>query len=357
MKEFNASNIIDLGKVVKVLWRKRKYYIYVLSITFVLACVWIFPQPRYYDSSVALAPEATGESLQGGLSSIASSFGFNLGDLGGSDAIYPLLYPDLFTSPEFVVGLFDIRVKSIDGEIDTDYYTYLKDHQKDNVLTRPFRKAMSSVRKLFESDDALNGSGKGTSERIDPFMMSKKDFNIMELAKGNITCSVDKKNNVVTIAVRDQDALIAATMADSVKQHLQDFIIRYRTSKARQDLAYYQNLADSAKLEYEQAMTRYSNYTDSHKDIILQAYLSERDKLENDMTMKYNAYTAFVTQLQAMKAKVQERTPSFMTLCSATVPVKAAGPKRMIFVAGMLVLAFAVASVWFARNVLLGKDD
>ena len=45
------------------------------------------------------------------------------------------------------------------------------------------------------------------------------------------------------------------------------------------------------------------------------------------------------TQLQACKAKVQERTPAFTILQSASVPNKPAGPKRMIFVAAMLVLA------------------
>jgi uncharacterized protein involved in exopolysaccharide biosynthesis len=70
------------------------------------------------------------------------------------------------------------------------------------------------------------------------------------------------------------------------------------------------------------------------------------------MVSKYNAYNAFASQLQAMKAKVQERTPSFTTLKSATVPVKPSGPKRMIFVIGMVVLSLFAASLFFARKEL-----
>jgi len=352
MKEKSVQQIIDLGRIVQILWKKRKTYLFVWIITFILSCIWIFPQPRYYDCDVALAPEMASESLAGDLTSIASSFGFNLGDMAGSDAIYPLLYPDLFGSPEFIVELFDIRIKTIDGEVDTDYYTYLKEHQKENVLTKPYYAVSNYFKQLFESDKSYNVSG---NTKRNPFMLSKKDYVLMMKVQDNITCAVDKKTNVISISVRDQDPLVCATLADSVKEHLQDFIIRYRTSKARLDYDYYQHLVDSAKIEYDKAMESYAVYTDSHKDIILQAYISERDKLENDMQTKYTTYNTFVTQLQAMKAKVQERTPSFTTLKSATVPIKPSGPKRMIFVVGMMILAFIVTSIYHLRGLIVLK--
>ena len=351
MEENRNLRIIDLERIAKILKTKKKVYMWVGLITFVLSCVWIIPEPRYYDCEVALAPEANDVSLSGGLSSIASSFGFDLGGIGGTDAIYPLLYPDLFESPEFLVGLFDIKVKSLDGEIETDYYTYLKQFQKQNILTVPFIRTINYIKQLFEKEEKRGGEKDG--KRINSFMLSKKDFALMEKIKDKIACSVDKKTNVISIVVRDQDPLICATIADSVKEHLQNFIIQYRTSKARQDCAYYQHLTDSAKIEYEEAMRLYSEYSDTHKDVILQAYISERDKLENDMSEKYTAYNMMNTQLQAMRAKVQERTPSFTTLKSATVPVKPVGPKRMIFVIGMVFLVFVVMSIYYLRELII----
>ena len=46
----------------------------------------------------------------------------------------------------------------------------------------------------------------------------------------------------------------------------------------------------------------------------------------------------------SLTASAQEKTPAFTTLKSAIVPVKPAGPKRMLFVAGMLILASVVTS-------------
>lgn len=56
------------------------------------------------------------------------------------------------------------------------------------------------------------------------------------------------------------------------------------------------------------------------------------------MQLKYNNYTAMQTQLQAARAKLRENTPAFTLLKGAAVPTKATGPKRMIFVIGMLLL-------------------
>ena len=186
-------------------------------------------------------------------------------------------------------------------------------------------------------------------------MLSEFDYNLVESVKSKITCNVDKKTDVISITVKDQDRLVSATLADSVRQHLQEFIINYRTSKARLDVNHYQHLADSAKKEYDEAVAQYSEYCDLNQDIILQTAISKRDKLESDMQLKYNTYTAMCTQLEAMKAKLQERTPAFTTLKNATVPIKPAGPKRMLFVIGMLLLSTIVTSLWLTKDIFLQK--
>lgn len=317
--------------------------------TFVLSCIWILPQPRYYTCEVKLAPEMSGEDV-GGLSSIASSFGFNIGGTAGQDAIYPELYPDLFESPEFIVGLYGVQVTTKNHELTTDYFTYIKKHQKKNPLTWPFVWSKSKISSLFETDDTTpSGNGKGG---INPFMMNRKDFILMQKIMKNISCSVDKKTSVITINVQDQDPLVCATMADSVKTHLQNFIIRYRTSKVAEDVVHYQQLRDSAETEYDAAMQAYSRFCDTHNDIILQSFQSERDKLEGELALKQNSLAAMETQLQTTKVKLQEKTPAFTTLKSATVPVKPAGPKRMLFVALMMILSTICTGIYILKKII-----
>ena len=107
--------------------------------------------------------------------------------------------------------------------------------------------------------------------------------------------------------------------------------------------------------EYEYCVREYSAYCDANQDVTLQSFISKRDELENEMQLKFNAYSAMRTQLEAMRAKLQEKTPAFTTIESATVPVKPAGPKRIIFIFGMCFLATFVTALWLVRKQLFIK--
>lgn len=350
MEQKQNERIIDLTKVAHTLWTKRCLFYKVWAWTFVLSCIWIFPQPRYYTCEVKLAPEMSGEDVGVGLSSIASSFGINLGSITSQDAIYPELYPELFESPEFVVGLYGVQIKTMGEEdkdsIQTDYYTYIRKYQKENWLLFPFNWVKNRLSNLISPKE----SSSDNFADINPVMMNYSDYMLMQAIMRKISCTVDKKTSVITIGVTDQDPLVCALMADSVKAHLQNFIIRYRTSKVKEDMAHYQQMRDSAEVEYNKAMEKYNRYCDSHMNTVLQTYQSDRDNLKNDMMLKQNTLTAMETQLQTSKLKLQEKTPAFTTLKSAIVPVKPAGPKRMLFVLGMMILATIVHSVYVIRK-------
>ena len=68
--------------------------------------------------------------------------------------------------------------------------------------------------------------------------------------------------------------------------------------------------------------------------------------LENEMQLQYNAYMQAAGQLLAAEAKVQEETPAFTTLQSATVPVKKAGPSRSKICLVWVFLAFMAVTAW-----------
>ena len=345
--EDNKKNneVIDLRVIFKKILANKKLYFKVLPIVFVLSCAYILCIPRTYTSSLSLAPEMNNSSSLGGtIGSLASSFGFDLGSMETADAINPMLYPDLMEDNGFIVGLFDIKVASADGEIKCNYYDYLTKHQD-----APFwSKGVNSIKKLFaEKETPIKGVSKSS-----PYMLSKRQDGIAEDIRKDITISIDKKTAVITISTEAQDPLICKTIADSVKERLQVYITNYRTSKARVDEQYYKTLMIEAKHEYEKARQRYGSYADANTDVQLASLQSKQDDMENDMQLKYNAYSAMVTQYQAAKAKVQERTPAFTVVKGAAVPIKAAKPKRMLFVLGMLVLAFFITTVGIIRKEL-----
>lgn len=352
--EENAKDVINLKKVFKRLLEQKWLFAKVLSVVFVLSCVWIFPQPRYYTTAITLAPESESLSSGGGLSSLASSFGLNLGNMTSTDAIYPTLYPDLMESTNFIVDLFDTKVTNEDGDIKTDYYTYLKNYQKVSIWEKPFIWLKLQLLSLFKKEDDIKLTGNAGS-KSDLLILSKEQDAIASLIKRNVTCAVDKKTDVITISVTDQDRLISATMADSVRVKLQNFITDYRTRKARTDLDYYTKLTRDAKGDYEKARRLYASYADANVDLTLESFKAKQEDLENDMQLKYNAYTTLSTQLQMAKAKVQERTPAFTILQGATLPQKPAGPKRVIFVMFMMFLAFTGTLLYVLKDDIISQ--
>ena len=347
MEEKKELEVIDLRVVFKKIYERRRLFIKVLPIVFVLSCAFILCLPRYYQSTLSLAPEIGGTSGLGGtLGSLASSFGLDLGSMETTDAINPMLYPDLMEDNGFVVGLFDIKVKSKDGEIACSYYDYLLKHQK-----RPFwQYVIVWVKKLLPKDEehVINKGNK-----LNPYVLSKRQDEICKLIRDKVSISIDKKTAVISISVEAQDPLICKTVADSVKERLQTFITNYRTNKARIDEKHYKNLVVEAKADYEKARRLYGSYADSNMEMVLESYRAKQTDLENDMQLKYNTYTTLMTQYQMAKAKVQERTPAFTLLKGAAVPIKPAGPKRMLFVAGMCLLAIILLSLYSIKDVIL----
>ena len=342
MEEKKEMEVIDLRVIFKKIWSRRKLFYKVLPITFVLSCAYILCIPRYYTSSLSLAPEIGGSAGMGGtLGSLASSFGIDLGSMETTDAINPLLYPDLMDDNGFVVGLFDISVKSQDDEIDCTYYDYLAKYQKRAFWSY----GISWVKKLFTPKEK-----KGKGGKLNPYNLTKRQDDICGAIRKNINISVDKKTAVISISVQAQDALISKTLADSVKERLQTFITNYRTNKSRIDEKHYKKLMDEAKADYENARRLYGSYADANTDVMLESFRAKQNDLENDMQLKYNTYTTLMAQYQAAKAKVQERTPAFTLVKGATVPIKPTGPKRMIFVIGMLFLASLITALYILKN-------
>ena len=337
-----------LGQLWQDIKKHKKLYYKVLSITFIASAILLIGTPNYYRCTVKLAPELSGSKNTSSLASIASSFGLNIGSGSmGSEALFPTLYPDLMNSVAFRASLFSIKVKPVDSDTLMTYYDYLNEGQKKSLLEYalvPLLWLKESVASLILSNE------KEETGKVDPFKLTKEQFDIVELMEKKVVCDVDKQSLVITIDVTDHDPLIAATMADSVQQHLQEFITDYRTRKARIDLAYNQKLFLEAKERYEQARRRSAAYNDANQKVFLDRVRSEQTKLENEMTLQFQAYSQVYAQLQMAEAKVQEETPAFTMLQPAFVPVKKAGPKRVLICIVIIFLAFISTTLYVLKK-------
>lgn len=344
--EVKVIHQIDFSQIFKYCKDHWHLYIIVCAVAFVVGLIYAFSIPKTYRSEVILAPEFSNGNTGGSLNSLASMMGVKMGGASSSDdAIYPELYPNLLTSKEFLVSLFDIHICTAGNPKGMTMRQYF-----DNEIKQPWWSKITNfpsamLQKLRGGHKTPPGASTNES-KVNPFQLTEAQNGTTQAISAALSCSVDKHTSVVTLVAVAQDPVATALIVDSVRERLQEFIIAYRTKKARNDVAYSQKLLRDAKRKYDAARQAYSSYADSHEELYLSSYKTQSDNLENEMQLAYNTYSQVAQQLQMAQAKVLERTPAFTTVETATVPLEPMGPRKMSTILMFLILAFIGTTVW-----------
>lgn len=316
------------------------------GIAAVLGLVVAFSIPKTYTSYANLAPEIAQKSNS--MSSLAALAGLNLNTIAVTDAMYPDLYPQIVSSIPFKADLFSmpVEVKTKKETVNTDLYDYLLNYTKtpwwSSVINLPFQFLgwVKSIGK--EKVEPKTGYAD-----IDTFRLTKEQGKVIKALGGSISASVDKKTYVISISATAQDAKVSADLCQLVIDNLKKYVVNYRTEKSRHDLAYYEQLYESARNEYFDAQQRYARYVDANQGVVLQRVLIERERLQNDANLKYQVYNTTAQQVQQAKAKVQLETPVVAVLQPPTVPLKKSKPSKAKILVGFFVLGMFVALLWY----------
>lgn len=337
---------IDWMDILRKIIAIRKTLYKAAGIGLVLGVIIALSTPKQYTVSVTLAPEMGSDSKSGGLASLASSF-LGSGSLGNSpDALNAALSNEIVSSTPFLLELFDTRVQTLDGELDTTLVAYL-DEQRGSwmgaVLAAPGM-AIGFIKGLFTEEP-------DTVTTLNPFQLTEEENEKIKFLRENILADIDKKTGITTLSVTLQDPKITAIVADSMVAKLQQYIINYRIAKAKEDCAYLEQLYKERQQEYYDAQQRYARYVDANKSLVLQSVRTEQERLQNDMNLAYQVYSQVAQQLQVARAKIQEEKPVFAVVEPATVPLKPSGISRIVIVVGIIFLTVSFAGAW----KLLGK--
>lgn len=323
---------IDVLTLMAKVWRKKKTLYAFVFVFMCLGVVVALTQQKMYTANVILAPEATSMGMSQNLSDIASMIGIGSSGNGNNiDAIYPDIYPEIFASSNFIITLFDIPV-NVNG-VSKTYYRHIKEDTKTSIFSYP----KIWILKLFTKKDQNK-----TSKIVNPYRLTEEQDGICGAIRKNVGCQLNKGTSLVEIYATDTNPEVAACMADTLKNKLQEYIILYRTKKARQDYNYAKKINTEAKVIYERARQKYASFTDANTNVQLASLQSKIEELENDMQLKYNNYTETAQLMRKAEEKIQENTPAFTELQSATVPLRSSStPRSLIIIIYAFVGVFA----------------
>ena len=341
---------IDLMDLLRKVIGIRKKVYKAAGIGLVIGVIVAISIPKQYTVEVTLSPEM-GNNKEGGLSGLAASFlgsGVTMGD--GTDALNASLSADIVSSTPFLLELSAMDIPVTKNEVMT-LNTYLDEETSpwwSYVIGFPGM-VIGGVKSLFTEEDEIASFDKTSQGAIE---LSKQDSRKIATLKKVITASVDKKTSMTSVTATFQAPKVAAVVADSVVKKLQEYIIDYRTFKAKEDCIYLEKLFKERQQEYYAAQKKYADYLDSHDNLILQSVRAEQERLQNDMSLAYQVYSQVASQLQVARAKVQEEKPVFAIVEPAVVPLEPSGTSRKVYVLAFIFLSVCIVIFWN----LFGKD-
>ena len=146
--------------------------------------------------------------------------------------------------------------------------------------------------------------------------------------------------------------LVAANMANCLKEGLQQFMTSYRTEKNKLELNHSIAMCDTAFTKYMEAQKIYAEYVDKHQGLSRQIYKVEEERLAGEMQLAFNIYNTLYQQKLLNEAELQRRTPVFTVLQNASVPVKPASSKKLV---KTFIMAMLSALVYLVKLVV--KDN
>lgn len=338
---------IDWMEILRKIIAIRKTLYKAAGVGVVLGIIIALSIPKQYTVTVTLSPEMSGDKAGGGLASLASSFLGGGATSSSNDALNVTLAPDIVASTPFVLELFNTRVQTLDGELDTTLVAYL-DEQKTpwwGYIKAAPGLAIGAIKSLFavEAD---------TTAALNPFQLTEKEAAKVKGLRQSILAEVDKKTAMTTITVTLQDPKVTAIVADSVVAKLQQYIIDYRIKKAKEDCAYLEELYKERQQEYYDAQSKYAHYFDTNRNIAFQSVRAEQERLQNDMNLAYQVYSQVAQQLQVARAKIQEEKPVFAVVEPATVPLQPSGTSRKVILVGVVFFIVCCVGAW----KLLGQE-
>ena len=347
-KEKNVEAVeessIDWQDLLSKAWKGKKFIITVTVVFMFLGLISALTMTRIYTSKVTLVPEL-GKSTSSSLSSLSSMLGLGGMTMGSSaDAYHVTVYPEVVASTPFVAKMFDMRVTDPKKGIDTTLIGYLTRERFSigsviGYVTKPIFSLFSNKEEETKGNE------------LNLFHLTKEQDRIVKTMNKAIQVDVDKKTGETTIQVTMDNPVIAATVADTVCKHLREYIVEYRTRKAREDLENYKKIADESYQRYLKASKAYAYYQDHNRGLILNAVISEGSRLSNELQIASQLYQQMKLQAEMARGKVIDEKPVFAIIQPATVPLLPQNSRAKVLLIWTFV-GFVLSCAW----VLYGKE-
>jgi len=272
-----GSEFESLNSLFIVLKREYKTILFATLFFLIFGFFYSLSIPKEYISTGKILPEVSHKPSNGmgALNQLLKKYNNNV-DLHNTEITSPEIYAEIIKSDNFYNYILNKEVRTT-----TNKKISFKSYYDFN----------------FKTDNKI------------------KYYSIIQDIQKRIIITYDKRNNLIFITAKMQDPVVAADIANSTIIYLINYIIQYRTEKARQELHFIEDL--------EKKVSK-----DSSKSIEL------RKEIQNGLSLS----------AVQIKIKIQEDTPIIPILEKAQIPVMSNNSELKI-IGGLTFIGFIIGVI------------
>jgi LPS O-antigen subunit length determinant protein (WzzB/FepE family) len=333
---------LDLYSIIRKLGEK-KFFLLKYVVLFVLIGLIIgFISPNRYVSSLTFMPSSSEKSLPGGLNSLASIAGVNLGGMTSASEISPMSYPQLLISTSFKQELLNSKVRFLSNPLSLEEYLSSLPISKIDLL----KKYTIGLPKLLlskisgSSDDDISND----EVLVGVTKLSEEQESLFRSIQSSLMFDFNGQTNVATMSFETLDPVVAAQVVTSAKEILQNRIIQIRIQSASNKLEFIRRQYDQRKLEIQKLQDELALYKDSNRAITSELAEIKLNRLQTSLDIENGVFQELAIQVEQAQIAVQEDTPIFTTVDQAIIPIYRKSPKK-----------FMLLVIWTLMGIVSGS--
>ncbi len=350
------KNEVDLGKLFKEFWKKRKFISYVTGVFLVIGILVAFTSKVEYQASCKLLSENQGSTIPN-IGGLASLTGFNIPISKNSEQLSPKLFPEIIKSVPFQLDLIHepIHFQILDSTMSSFiYFTHIASPSIFEQMT--ITSILGKIKNVFSKKIEEK-----TEEKIDILHVLPKEWSVIQNLRERFKIEVTAKTGVIEVTTEMPDFYAAAQMTNILVKKLTAEVISYKTEKTKTNLFFIKDRYNECKTAYEKKQKILARYSDRNKNLSSSLVRIEYQRLQNDMDIAFEVYKNLASQLEQAKIKVKEETPVFKILDPVTLQQNPIKPKKklIIFIFILVGMMSAIITILVKKlmKLVIQKED
>ena len=319
---------LKVQSMIKFLWKKKFWIIGISFLFAVLGYLKVYTAKPSYSASLTFSLEQGGSA--GGLSGLASQFGFSMGaggdGLGGDNLL------SLMKSRRIVEDVLFSPTPSMSDSI------ALINHY---ILTQP---------KLAKQWDSLGIYPFLSQSVLSRTQDSALGLVVKEVSEQALAVSkVDKKLSFVTVSYSGHDPIFAKAFVELLSERATDFYVETKMSNTRENIDKLQRRVDSVSSELNNAMVGYSQTQDQNMFTVQSVAKVPSLQKQIKVTMLTTLYGELIKNLELSKTMAAREEPLITVIDTPHYPLRVRESKLKAVVIGGFLGGFLCVAFFGAR--------